>query len=1740
MTTDPDSPQPDPDDALDELARLRHRLTRRIESSPRPSRFINQLRGAQVRCREANRQLRRLLEQAPSIHRVVRKALREAFDLDPDRLLFSEPVTPGGPQAVDSLTDRALGLLDNPQFPININRYTTLSLQGDTTGTLPFSVSEVLHKVNALDLPGQIQAAMSGYWQGLAFGSALSREERWVQVHLEAFAERAYLAHALYDLSDHGFAMALGILDAPTPQARTQAGGAWERLQVSPVLWPSEAGSEVPLAGALHIYRSGDALDKRQVVYLPGLGQWFHEFTSLAQMQLKLPALINGVHRATLWQQLPLRRRHGLAEDFRVHRGPTLAGDALRHSALAQLDLQRDNERDCLLARHASRVSIDRGSVSWSASQRLRRVEQARRRSPADELLRVAVEQLLEWDRQRRASQVSCAALTPGLAMGTAEALVRRHEQGLLALLNPSDLSQDYRPFSEVETLQRQWLEHVETLHGMQDGQEHRLGDRAFWLEKRPGSTSSRGVQRLNAQRLALIKDAHLYYRLGLLDEVERMLLTEVYTAPLASDRAASTTRVLQLSIGRARQPLYRLLGVLVVTTREAFSHPERLQPVVLQVPGKYGGFQAFGSLDKLSASLDASLKSPDGSMLWHCIPQDQRRDAREVIQALAASEPTLVYYEAMEGNVLSDPFKEQINRYAQTDRWVGQGGRPFSEVTDLALTRTLLARELADSLRLPLSTARAQAFANISVLRLAVAQANTLPAWLASASRPLRKRYQRLHTHYLASASALEQELGHVLPSLEVFARKTLVEGLKREGLPSLLDIDTPFLDMPDDVSTHWESHPQRPAGDSGVRTVISQERHTYSLLQLALHNLDAEAPWTRQRLHYSHYLEPLWAQHLPAEDLTRLIAGLDLAGQYERLITRTFYPDASGAPASLPTALLERPWLQRARRDHFSARQQGLSEGALSAFSTALAARTPEDLKRNGHHLQLCCVHLAALTLEQPRHVAGVLVIDDRVLGKTLLYWPAVKGYPPLTEHDSVAAARQALMTAALSPGNLEVLAQSIAPGWEAQALESYPVAVRPTRGTPDRTYQTLSGWGAIWPFSLGPLWIMAQVLRGWFAVRRSQPAAALVEIEKEIREQIEQAPQQWLGITPTTGGDLLRMLTHARVLAMQRDVQAVANSARDLVSYRQLRLGEQSAARVRGLLSFIPGVSVGVNLYEVLSAARRFHHSSDARDGIATGFAALILIADVAMTLFPLGKGVPKPGLPVRRVSMVSALNVIRRSPRLPGGGSINPGFARVAKGFRGVEVYRKDLTLEGAVPLNGPINKGSHVKGGQQFVAEDSHAYPVYRRRDESALRLKNARDSGQNELLLTIEEPGEWLLGADAPPTPRAGPSSGIRRPWEAPAGGTEWVAPSASHVERVERQPPLASTHWHPWGRQLNEQAVPEISASRQLHRVPGAPGYDAVKLGSHYYELLPNGSTVPDGVIFLRAPELPSAIARDELARWLIPGVISEQPIPATWGGNQAWIPREPLFSHPLSTSVGMAFPGLTQASQRFVTERLIELADSGRSMTATRILNIRATLDDWLPPAPALAGQTDDLLRMLRPVSRRRQVSVNIGLAGQAPGLERVDFQPPTALDPRLFAHTARALDNARPLAAQAAVRSVLERQGFVLQTLRKGSPATLVNFVCTHPKSNNLYYVLTRWTETPSIALGSGRLVQLSDAWLRSNAGSKVLGRAQAHQSVLRALAEGRLVRIVAGIHHDTRSNSATVYFVKLTDL
>ncbi|MEF9671720.1 hypothetical protein QNM99_01255 [Pseudomonas sp. PCH446] len=55
----------------------------------------------------------------------------------------------------------------------------------------------------------------------------------------------------------------------------------------------------------------------------------------------------------------------------------------------------------------------------------------------------------------------------------------------------------------------------------------------------------------------------------------------------------------------------------------------------------------------------------------------------------------------------------------------------------------------------------------------------------------------------------------------------------------------------------------------------------------------------------------------------------------------------------------------------------------------------------------------------------------------------------------------------------------------------------------------------------------------------------------------------------------------------------------------------------------------------------------------------------------------------------------------------------------------------------------------MKDGVQFITDGSNRYEVYRPKGESALRLKKTA-AQDNELVLHIHEPGEYLLRADAP------------------------------------------------------------------------------------------------------------------------------------------------------------------------------------------------------------------------------------------------------------------------------------------------------------------------------------------------------------------------------------------------------
>jgi hypothetical protein len=1713
------------DSAMSAPDPVRRALDRRINTARQPSRVINELYAAHQRCAEQARILGRLLGRSPRIGSMVRKALRKTFGVNPDTLLLNVPFPARETRSLVALTLELLAQRSGSSSG-NVSDPTAIDAPA----------REALWRAVGPGLLARLAAA-GDYWKALADDSWRSREERWNEVYAQFFADRALLARGLGQLSDPGLDMVLSIVDAPSAQMRARAGGNWVRLQVAPLVWPGPV--EVPVHGALRIAYSDHERWGRQVIFLPGLPQVFHEFASLEQLQTQLPVLIES-QRERIWPSLALRQRHHLSmgavlgcRPFALQQSAPLSGDALAYSAKAVRLNQWDNEWAGALNINGALVFAC-GSLSSqgiSAVDRLFYLEQGRGQLLQTEAVAVALTELRAWDHRRREAEISFASLASGLPGALCEAKVGQQQRALLGLLDERYLRNDSVAFSAWLKLHEQWRDSAAALLALLQDQGMGITDYEFWKHKPDGETS-RGALLLRSRRAALNDEARLQRQLGILTEADLQRVLHATAVPPSAELSSGSTRVLSLAITRPGQPQLRLLAAFVITRANALVDHAGKHSALLYVPGRQGGLQVFASLEQLSNGLDASFRAPDGSPLWQSISRLERQQARTLVDGLMPGERLQVIYEAVQGSVLSQGLNQQIRDARQVDVLAAKGALTLSDVSDPERARHWLAEQAAQGFQVPASDVREQALANVQLLRAGAAQADQVPAWLAGTTPTLRKQYARLQRLDHAHHQQLETGLLHLLPEVEDFARQRLIAQLRADGFYPGLDIHQPLLQMPDDVRKHWVGHPQRPAGDSGEQTVVSETSTTFSLLQLALYNLDAEAPWTRWRLNRARYLNQAWQARLNPDYLLKTIAALDLGGSYERQVMQAFYATPSRTHLQ---RLLQRSLRQRAQLDLFDASQQHLGERAQSLFNTLVTAQAVADADKGGHRPQLYLVRLEGVTLAHPRHIGGILVMVDQVDGRCVVYWPGLAGLPAVSEYPDLAQARQALMSIAGAPQRRGELAKKVAPGWESEVLQRFGASALRARPS------TQNGEGFTAGFfpghAMASIWGLGHKISRWFKQARNLASKVLAEIEEEISEQIQAAPDAWLGLTPVVDQLALDLLAHGRILDILRQSRAQSNSAQELKAYRAWRVEEQRDLRVRGLLSFIPGVSLFVRAYEIALAARRVHHRAGAAEVLELVFSIHGLLLEMALTFFP-GPGARLASRPAHHLAVTSLRQGLRRlhrqAPTTYKGTLAKPVSSQLNP-RKGMKVLGEN-TADAAIPLHGPVNAGSYAKGGAQFIFEDHQPVPIYRRAGESRLRLKNLGKPGEDEFILSIEEPRQWLLGADAP---QPGPSHGPYRPWDLPRPRQAWAPPSRPAMPRVLQQAPLISSDWQEWGHVLPATQSQLRSQARRLYSVQGSRGYDALKLGERYYEVLPGGDNAPSDLVFVTRNRALARNAHEDVAHWLA-GERRDQPVPFTFDAEHRWTPRQPLFDRPLEASVDAAFPGMTPASRLYASRRLVELTDSSRWVTSTRLLNIRATLDQWLPPAPGAPGQTDDLLRMLRPISRRAKTNLYIGYDGITPGFERMDFHVPFALEPSLFVSSRHLQTTPRARAVQQSLRYILERQGFTVDAIPKGSSAGLFNFVCTHPNSNTVYFVLTRWTSSASLNMQSSGALQLSDAWMLKGFRSHWTQPVARQAMIESALEQKRLVKIIAGIQHREGLREATVFMVKVDEV
>ncbi|KAF2410844.1 hypothetical protein SAMN04490179_2697 [Pseudomonas antarctica] len=1727
---------------------IRDQLGRRMNTYTHPSRQINQIGLADWRCKESAQALTRLIGRAPSVLKVIRTELRKAFGVDPDSVLFTESGAPGVPSKVESLTQRALLLLVKPAVPINANQFTALSVKGDPSRRLPDTPLQVQQRVIALRLFERLSRAQADYWDSLARGSWLTRREHWVELNKELFADRAFMALQLDELSKTGMSMVQAVIDAPTAQARQRAGGDWASVKVGRLMWPGTPALTIP--GALHFFREGDPSDMPHVIYLPGVVRNFYEYPSFVALQCGVLEL----HRALfhdLWQCLPLSRRNklcrpaDLSQASSVGRGLEVMGDALVVGAQALLSEQWNNELACAaMIYHAHVFSTQRPRPEpLDAALFLAHVEGTRKQLVGSARLGVVSDELLQWDQQRRSAEIIFASTAPGLALRTVEQQVKRYEKGLVALLDPQDPSAETPAYQQFVSQVNQLKVYTQTLKMLTQDAKHRLGEKEFWAERPSGmGTPRRGTLFMSAQTEALRCEVELQHRLKLLSTAHRDLVIEVVERPAPEQRQGSETQVLSIAVGSEPDAFYSLHNLWLVTTAAAVRVPARQRPVVLYVFGVSGGVTAFAGLDALTRSVKASLSSPDDSVLWGCVERDKRNDLR----AHAMHGTLAVRYVPIDKKPVLASIEKLLGTYSRLLNSTEDITRIFSEVKDVELSRALLKAELEQQLEIPVNSALSQALANVELLRKAASEAKNCPAWLAQATRAQRTHFKRLQRVYLSGAFAFKTRLEHYLPDVGTFARRVLTARLREDGISPGFDIEQDFIDLPDDVQGSYCGYSSAcSVGDRNITLTPSLTRTTFSLLQLVLHNMDPLAPWTRWRLNRARFLQPNWQQQLTVDYLLRMVSSLDIGGQYDALINKVFYPpndiNHTLSQGRIPE-LLNRA-LQAGFAHHlFAATQRGLSANAQSVFNTAMAARTPQDLLKNQHELQLCVIHLVGHTLQHDRYIAGIVVVHDKRSGLCVVYWPEAEQATVLTEYASLQQAHDALNRIGALPENLKRLARQIAPGWAFEAISHHPANA-------DEFGQVFNVLDVTPTFFLVKgVWQGVEFIRS-FRIKHLEPTALLDELHAQTLEQIASDPKGWLAIVATSHSDAKALLYRASVLGLQRQAQAASRSGKALQDYRARRLGEQSDTTKRRLVAFFsPLFGMFNDFYELLLVARRYHRFGDPRDAVDVGFMSGFMAIDLLSNFIP---GPKKAGGTATRGVRPSLRSALGRIHRLRMTTSQTPRLApSPVTHLNALERFRIKGTPEGAVALKGPGEKGVYVKSGEPFVADDTHHYPLYRRSNESSFRLKNKQAPGQDELILTIHQPREWLLGADAP-QPVAGTSSGVLNPWHAPRSPSpDWQPPSPTATQQRILQSRTTDTGWLAWRTQVRPDQI-VYSPTPGVFEVGAAPTGSALNarflrvappnaaiLGpdSGFYRMLPQGEHAPlTGISFITRDEPLSFSAGTDIVRWTSTD-IGDQPIPVSRNPAGGWQNHPALFDRPLDQYVGEAFPTMTNETREFTVRRMIELSGSSRQVTASHMLGIRAALDSWVPPAPARPGQTDDLLRMLRPVQQGRQ-STLVSYQGAAPGFERIDFLPSVAVEPRLQLR-GDGVKAQRSLLQRTAVRTVLEQQGFTLQDfhVRRYRSRPGHESIAVHPNSpNRLYYISYEWLEMGHARLG----IRFQNQWFY--AGFKSLGNIALVTEIMSALREKRLVRILAGIHWPVRGKIApSVYFIKILPL
>ena len=231
--------------------------------------------------------------------------------------------------------------------------------------------------------------------------------------------------------------------------------------------------------------------------------------------------------------------------------------DALASSAQALLEGQWANELACTVKSNHAHVFAAGTSQPLESAVVLARVERNRQQLIGGARLGPLREQLLKWDQQRRHAEIIFGSTAPGLAEYTVEHRIKRYEKGLVALLDPDDLSNDTPAYQAFVSLVAQLNAHAQTMDRWVQDAQQRLFEVAFWAE-RPTDTRVRAFLVIQAHTEALRCEVQVLHRLKLIRTAHRDLVLEIVDQPRAAKRPGSDARVLSISVGSESSSIFK------------------------------------------------------------------------------------------------------------------------------------------------------------------------------------------------------------------------------------------------------------------------------------------------------------------------------------------------------------------------------------------------------------------------------------------------------------------------------------------------------------------------------------------------------------------------------------------------------------------------------------------------------------------------------------------------------------------------------------------------------------------------------------------------------------------------------------------------------------------------------------------------------------------------------------------------------------------------------------------------------------------------------------------------------------------------------------------------------------------------------------------------------------------------------------------------------------------------------